>query len=126
MSVRHKVWFMYLSPQRVADRNVSRMHSRAVVHLQWSLRPLPGFGFHGNTISSILRPVFALLLPRPSRNEKLWTISQFPIVLGQVVSFSSFLFSICFSVYLVLGGGLQKRLQVSVSELLSWCCGDCL
>lgn len=84
---------------------MSRMQSREVVHLQWSLRPLPGFGFHGNTICSILRLVLA-----PIKNSKLWTqsVSHLP---GQVVSFSSFLSqSVClFSLFWFLG--LRKRLR---------------
>lgn len=53
--------YTFLCVQR--DSDVSTMHSREIVHLQWSLRPLPSFGFHGNIICGILRLVLAPLLP---------------------------------------------------------------
>lgn len=65
------------------DDNQLVMQSGKLVHLQWSLRPLPGFGFHGNIICSILR--LALF---SDRNYTTCRSPQCPIVMDSVKSFS--------------------------------------
>lgn len=89
---------------------MSRMQSREVVHLQWSLRPLPGFGFHGNIICSILRLVLAPLFTPPLKFQSL-ECDQFPISLDEFLTFSVVLS--LFVGFLFLG--FREKLQVSVT-----------
>lgn len=65
---------MYLSPVCSENSKVLRMQSRQVVHLLWSLRPLPGSGFHGNTICTILR--LSLFFFTSRKDLTLWTCSS--------------------------------------------------
>lgn len=94
--------YVPLTTVRSGTETCQGCKSREVVHLQRSLRPLPGSGFHGNAICSILRLVLALLPPPPIKKLKL----LIPHLPGRVLSSSALLseWSHCFLVFLLFFG----------------------
>lgn len=100
------------------DSDVTRIQSREVVHLHWSLCPLPAFGFHGNTICSILRFVLARLLSPLNIQSSGSDPFSFYLFLTSSLTF----FFFCLFVFRFW----SETPSFSHKKSISYCCGDCL